>query len=156
MADIEFTDNSATVKVALSESVRAFLYDAGGELQVQTRRNSRVDNGQTRGSYQYKVEEGSEESTAHVGSNLQNAIWEEFGTGEYALHGDGRKGGWYIPESKLSPKAKSRMKKVIGKNGKIYYFTRGKKPNRPLYNAFNALREKLKRRLEEILTSKMG
>ena len=156
MADIEFTDNSAVVKAALSESVRAFLYDAGGELQAQTRRNSRVDNGQTRGSYQYKVEEGSGESTAHVGSNLQNAIWEEFGTGEYALHGDGRKGGWYIPESKLSPKAKSRMKKVIGKNGKIYYFTRGKKPNRPLYNAFNALREKLKRRLEEILTSKMG
>lgn len=139
MADIEFTDNSAIAKAAISEGVRAFLYEAGGELQAQTMRNSRVDTGQTRGSYQYKVEEGSGESTAHVGSNLQNAIWEEFGTGEYALRGDGRKGGWKYVDAK-------------GKG----HFTRGKKSNRPLYNAFNALREKLKRRLEEILTSKMG
>lgn len=139
MAGIEFTDNSAIVKAAVSEGVRAFLYEAGGELQAQTRRNSRVDTGQTKGSYQYKVQEGSGESTAHVGSSLQNAIWEEFGTGEYALHGDGRKGGWvYVDAS--------------GKG----HFTRGKTANRPLYNAFNTLREKLKRRLQEILISKLG
>lgn len=139
MADIEYTDNSAIVKAALSEGVRAFLYEAGGELQAQTMRNSRVDTGQTKGSYQYKVQEGTGESTVHVGSNLQNAIWEEFGTGEYALHGDGRKGGWKYVDAK-------------GKG----HFTRGKTANRPLYNAFNTLREKLKRRLQEILTSKLG
>lgn len=139
MADIEYTDNSAIVKAALSEGVRAFLYEAGGELQAQTMRNSRVDTGQTKGSYQYKVQEGTGESTAHVGSNLQNAIWEEFGTGEYALHGDGRKGGWKYVDAK-------------GKG----HFTRGKTANRPLYNAFNTLREKLKRRLQEILSSKLG
>lgn len=139
MADIEYTDNSAIVKAALSEGVRAFLYEAGGELQAQTMRNSRVDTGQTKGSYQYKVQEGTGESTAHVGSNLQNAIWEEFGTGEYALHGDGRKGGWKYVDAK-------------GKG----HFTRGKTANRPLYNAFSALREKLKRRLQEILSSKLG
>lgn len=139
MADIEYTDNSAMVKAALSEGVRAFLYEAGGELQAQTMRNSRVDTGQTKGSYQYKVQEGTGESTAHVGSNLQNAIWEEFGTGEYALHGDGRKGGWKYVDAK-------------GKG----HFTRGKTANRPLYNAFNTLREKLKRRLQEILSSKLG
>lgn len=138
MADIEFTDNSAIVKAAVSEGVRAFLYEAGGELQAQTMRNSRVDTGQTKGSYQYKVQEGTGESTAHVGSNLQNAIWEEFGTGEYALHGDGRKGGWVYVDA-------------WGKG----HFTRGKTANRPLYNAFNMLREKLKRRLQEILTSKL-
>lgn len=139
MADIEYTDNSTIVKAAISEGVRAFLYEAGGELQAQTMRNSRVDTGQTKGSYQYKVQEGSGESTVHVGSNLQNAIWEEFGTGEYALHGDGRKGGWKYVDAK-------------GKG----HFTRGKTANRPLYNAFNTLREKLKRRLQEILASKLG
>ena len=139
MADIEYTDNSAIVKAALSEGVMAFLYEAGGELQAQTMRNSRVDTGQTKGSYQYKVQEGTGESTVHVGSNLQNAIWEEFGTGEYALHGDGRKGGWKYVDAK-------------GKG----HFTRGKTANRPLYNAFNTLREKLKRRLQEILSSKLG
>ncbi len=98
-----------------------------------------MDTGQTKGSYQYKVQEGSSESTVHVGSNLENAIWEEFGTGEYALHGDGRKGGWKYVDAK-------------GKG----HFTMGKKPNRPLYNAFHALREKLKRRLEEILKERLG
>lgn len=139
MAGIEFTDNSAIVKAAVSEGVRAFLYEAGGELQAQTMRNSRVDTGQTKGSYQYKVQEGAGESTVHVGSNLQNAIWEEFGTGEYAIHGDGRKGGWVYVDA----------------NGKGH-FTRGKTANRPLYNAFNMLREKLKRRLQEMLVSKLG
>ena len=89
---IEFTDNSAQVKAVLSDGVKAFLYESGGELQSQTMRNSRVDTGQTRGSYQYKVSEGATESAVHIGSNFQNAIWEEYGTGEYALHGDGRKG----------------------------------------------------------------
>ncbi len=135
---IEFMDNSAQVKAALSEGVRAYLYESGGELQAQTMRNSRVDTGQTRGSYQYKVAEGSDESTVHVGSNLQNAIWEEFGTGEYALHGDGRKGGWFYKDAR-------------GRG----HFTKGKRPNRPLYNAFNSLREKLKRRLGEIIMSRL-
>lgn len=136
---IEFTDNSAQVKAALTDGVRAFLYESGGELQAQTMRNSRVDTGQTRGSYQYKVAENSSESTVHVGSNLQNAIWEECGTGEYALHGDGRKGGWFYKDTR-------------GQG----HFTMGKRPNRPLYNAFNSLREKLKRRLGEIVKLRLG
>lgn len=135
---IEFTDNSAQVKAILSDGVEAFLYESGGELQAQTMRNSRVDTGQTRGSYQYKVSEGASESTVHVGSNLQNAIWEEYGTGEYALHGDGRKGGWFYKDAR-------------GQG----HFTKGKRPNRPLYNAFNSLREKLKRRLGEIIMSRL-
>lgn len=125
------------MKEAISRGIIAGLYQAGGELQAQTIRSSRADTGQTKGSYQYRVQEGSRESTVYIGSNLENAIWEEFGTGEYALKGDGRKGGWYIPESELSPKAKSKMRKVIGKDGKVYYFTRGKRPNRPMFKAFN-------------------
>lgn len=139
MANIEYTNNCAKVKAAITEGVSAFLYEAGGELQEETMRNSRVDTGQTRGSYQYKVQEGAGESTVYVGSDLKNAIWEEFGTGEYALHGDGRKGGWVY----CNPK-----------DGK-FYRTRGKAAKRPLYNAFNALREKLKRRLAEIIKSKL-
>lgn len=135
---IEFTDNSAQVKAMLSDGVKAFLYESDGELQAQTMRNSRVDTGQTRGSYQYKVSEGASESTVHVGSNLQNAIWEEYGTGEYALHGDGRKGGWFYKDAR-------------GQG----HFTKGKRPNRPLYNAFNSLREKLKRRLGEIIMTRL-
>ena len=137
---IEYTNNCAKVKEALSSGVQAFLYEAGGEIQAQTMRNSRVDTGQTKGSFQYKVEEGSNESTVHVGSNLENAIWEEFGTGEFALEGNGRKGGW-VYKSK--------------KDGKFYY-TKGKTPKRPLFNAFNSLQGKLKTRLQEVIKSKVG
>lgn len=136
---IEFEDNRVRVKQALSDAGEAFLHEAAGELQARTRRNSRVDTGQTKGSYEYKIDSGSEEQTCQIGSNLENAIWEEFGTGEYALHGDGRKGGWVYVDAK-------------GRG----HFTRGKTPNRPLHNAFTTLKGKLIRRFGEILKSKMG
>lgn len=139
MANVEYTNNSMKVKNALSTGVSAFLYEAGGELQAQTMRNSRVDTGQTKGSYQYKVQEESNAGTVYVGSNLENAIWEEFGTGEYALNGDGRKGGWVYKDAKGN-----------------WHRTKGKTPKRPMYNAFNSLREKLKRRLEQILNERLG
>ncbi|MCC8164499.1 MAG: HK97 gp10 family phage protein [Lachnospiraceae bacterium] len=146
---VEFTDNTMRVREQMAAAVHSFLYEAGGELQSQVIRNSRTDTGQTKGSYKYVVDKGTNEATVYVGSELDNAIWEEFGTGEYALNGDGRKGGWYIPEARLSAKAKSRMKKVIVK-GKVYYYTKGKKPNRPIYNAFNSMKDRLKKRLQEV------
>lgn len=136
--NIEYTNNSMRVKTVLSDGISAFLYQAGGELQAQTIRNSRVDTGQTKGSYQYRVQESSRESTVYIGSNLENAIWEEFGTGEYALKGDGRRGGWIYKDAKGS-----------------WHRTKGKTPKRPLYNAFNTLRDSLKRLLEEILRSRL-
>ena len=136
---LEFEDNRVRVKQALFDAGEAFLHEAAGELQARTRRNSRVDTGQTKGSYEYKIDAGAEEQTCQIGSNLENAIWEEFGTGEYALHGDGRKGGWIYQ----TPKGE-------------FYYTKGKTPNRPLHNAFTALKNKLIRRYGEILKSKIG
>lgn len=137
---VDFKDNTARVKAALSEGVVAFLHEAGGEIQSQTQRNSRVDTGQTKGSYKYVVDEGHDESTVAVGSDLENAIWEEFGTGEYALHGDGRKGGW-VYKSK--------------KDGK-FYRTKGKTPNQPLTNAFQTTAPKIKQQLANVIKSKLG
>ena len=131
---VEFTDNTAKIKAALSEGVIGFLHEAGGEIQAQTQRNSRVDTGQTKGSYKYMVDEGKDESTVAVGSDLENAIWEEFGTGEYALHGDGRKGGWVYQNEKGD-----------------YYHTYGKTPNQPLTRAFQKTAPKIKRHLAEVV-----
>ena len=85
---VEFKDNTAKIKAALSEGVIGFLHEAGGEIQAQTQRYSRVDTGQTKGSYKYMVDEGKDVSTVAIGSDLEYAIWDEFGTGVYALHGD--------------------------------------------------------------------
>ncbi len=134
---LEFEDYRVQVKAALEDASVSFLHEASGELQARTRRNSRVQTGQTKGAYDYKVNEA--DLTAMIGSNLENAIYEEFGTGEYALHGDGRKGGWVYRDAKGN-----------------YWHTKGKTPNRPLHNAFTALKNKLIRRYGEILKSKMG
>ncbi len=132
MADnVTFKDNRIKVEDALAEKGVALLYEALGELQAQTARNSRVDSGQTKGSWDYTVDEATLQG--QVGSSLENAIWEEFGTGEYALEGNGRKGGWFY-------------KDVEGEG----HFTHGKKPNRALWNAYEALKTKLISRAESI------
>ena len=155
---IQFEDNRVQVKAAIDSAISAFLHEAGGEIQARTVRNSRTDTGQTKGSYEYKVNESAGE--CQVGSNLENAIWEEFGTGEYALKGNGRKGAWYVPVDTYTgskkPTYNGKVVIVYGKNGKKFYKTNGKTPNRPLDNAFNSLKTKLIKRFGQILTDKIG
>ena len=74
---VKLEDNSIKVKAALDDAVRAYLYEAGGELEARAKRNSRVDSGQLKNSWKYVVDESKGECT--VGSPLENAIWEEFG-----------------------------------------------------------------------------
>ena len=134
---VEFQDNRIGVKAAISGAVTAFLHEACGELEAQTKRNSKVKTGQTKGSYGYVVDET--ELTGYVGSNYDNAIWEEFGTGEYALNGDGRKGGW----------------RYVDAEGKGH-FTYGKRPRRPLFKAFTDLMEKIIAKAEQIMKERLG
>lgn len=131
MADIEFKDNSLVVKKALEDAVGKFLIEAAGELVSQAARTSPVGTGQLKNSWAANIDEDS--GTATIGSPLENAIWNEFGTGEYALHGDGRKGGW------------------VYKDEDGFHFTLGKAPNRTLYKAFMKLKPKLIKRAEDVL-----
>lgn len=133
---VEFIDNSVQVKAAINAAVIAYLYEAGGELEAQVKRNTRVDTGQTKGQWQYVVDESKLEVV--VGNPLENAIWEEFGTGEYALNGDGRKGGWYYVDRKGAR-----------------HFTRGKTPSRALQNAFTSLKAALIKRAAEVLKMRL-
>ena len=129
---VEFKDNSLKVKAALNEKTIAWLHEAAGEIESQTKRNTRVDTGQLKNSWANTDDESN--GTATVGSPLENAVWEEFGTGEYALHGDGRKTAWTYKDRK----------------GK-WHRTSGKRPSRALNNAFASSKGKLKSRLEKML-----
>ena len=79
-----------------------------------------------------------------IGNPNENALWEERGTGEYALYGKGRKGGWWIPADKLDIKtralfeSKYHFRKGYGKGGKVFYYTTGKKGTRALLKAFQS------------------
>lgn len=134
---VRFTDNSARVKAALNDAAIAYLYEAGGELEAQVKRNTRVGSGQLKNSWTHKVDESA--GTATIGSPLENSIWEEFGTGEFALHGDGRKGGWYYQDEKT---------------GK-WHHTYGKTPHRAFQSAFNSLKNALIKRAQEVLKEGM-
>lgn len=121
---VKFTDNSIKVKAKINDTAVGWLYEASGELEAQVKRNTKVKTGKTKGSWTYKVDETKMEG--YIGSNYENAVWEEFGTGEYALNGDGRKGGW-----------------VYYDEAGVRHFTRGKTPRRALFRAFASLKNKL-------------
>ena len=130
MSNFQYEDNRIQVQDMMHDGIVAFLHEIGGEFVSQTARNSRVKSGQTKGSWDYLVDEGACEVT--VGSPLENAIWEEFGTGEYALYGNGRKGGWYYVDEYGSG-----------------HFTHGKTPNRALHNAMETLKPMIHKVLED-------
>jgi len=131
MADIKFEDFSEETILAIREKAIAFLHEACGELQSQVKRNTKRKTGKTAGSWDYVVDESKFEGI--VGSPEENAIWEEFGTGDYALNGDGRK---ETPWRYQTPDGK-------------WHTTRGKKPRQPFTKAKNTVLPKIKRYAEQ-------
>ena len=132
MAKVEFKDYSLQVKEAMSDHINIVLEECAGEIESQTKRNSRVDTGKTKNSFRHVVDDSKHIAT--IGSSDENAIWEEFGTGEHALKGNGRKGGW----------------KYVDENGNGH-FTHGKKPSRAMWNAYISLKSKLIKHIQDSL-----
>ena len=144
-------DYSGEVASVLKSKAEAWLMEAGGELEAQVKRNTRVNEGELKSKWQYKVDKTKLE--AQVGNPLENAIWEEFGTGEFALNGDGRKTPWFVPvegyTGKKKPTYNGKVVIVYGKDGKQFYKTNGKAPSRALFSAFTKLKPKLIKLAEE-------
>lgn len=133
MSKIQFIDYSEEVKAAFADLAAIALEEAAGELESQTKRNTAVDTGKTKNSWQHKTAKTDDGHIAHVGSDYENAIWEEFGTGDFALHGNGRKGGWFYVDAKGDG-----------------HFTHGKRPRRPFWNAYTSLKSKLIQRIQSV------
>ena len=129
---VVFKDYSKIVINKFNNNAVQWLEEASGELEAQTKRNTKVDTGKTKGSWEHRVNESKME--AEVGSRYKNALWEEFGTGIYALNGDGRKD---VPWVYKNPKDNK------------FYATVGKKPRRALYRAYTSLKNKLIKSAQE-------
>lgn len=147
MAPVEFEDYSIRVKDSMNEALIAALHEAAGEVENMTIDNSRQ--GHKYGDkyatqlWTNKVDKARKE--AFVGSPEEASYWEEFGTGEHALYGNGRKGWWVYIEGQDSGKGgKSYATKeeadetvaFLRSQGLKAYSTNGLEPNRPLYRAF--------------------
>ena len=135
MNSIKFEDNTKEFNDKLKNIVINWLEEASGEIEAQTKQNSRVDTGKTKGSYTHNVDKDKFE--AQIGSPSENAIWEEFGTGIYAENGNGRKTAWTYIDAKGN-----------------FHKTRGKTPNKPLRNAMkqkgSVIQKALKDKLKEL------
>ena len=133
VSKFQFIDYTEDVKGLMADLAVSALEEAAGELESQVKRNTAVDTGQTKNSWTHRVVSSNDETTATVGSPMENAIWEEFGTGDYALNGNGRKGGWFYEDEKGDG-----------------HFTHGKHPRRPFFRAYTALKNKLIKRIQDI------
>ncbi len=136
MADITFRDNSVLVKTALRKALGTWFEEAAYVIESQAKQNTAVDTGQTKNAWSHTV--NTSKGEALVGNPLENAVWEEYGTGEYALYGNGRKGGWTY----------------VDKEGNGH-FTHGKRPRRMLHNAFHSKKASVIRRAQEIMRSEL-
>lgn len=149
---VEFQDFSFEVKGALNDTSIAWLYESANEIKSHAQRNCKTDyeegGKQLKGSYDTTVDEAKGE--AQVGSPMEAAYWEEWGTGEYAAHGDGRKGWWiYIPgqpsmgggQSYSTREEAEKMAAYIrSKYQKQAVVTNGRRPNYTLEKAFKAVK----------------
>lgn len=129
--NIRFEDYSKQVIDAINQEVLNALEEVSGELEGRVKDNTRVDTGKTKASWNHKVDESKHE--AYVGSNYENAIWEEFGTGTEALNGNGRKDVPWVYRSE---------------DGK-WHRTKGKKPNRALKRAFDSMKNSIEEYFKE-------
>lgn len=136
MADVKVEDFSLKVIGALDDAVIEYLHEAGSTLQRQAANNTRIGTGETAGKWDYVVDESKGVCT--IGNPLQNAIWEEFGTGEYALAGNGRKGGWHYQDEKGE-----------------WHHTYGKSPTRAFHNAYVAKKDAIIRRAEQVIKGRL-
>lgn len=147
---IKLTNHLPNIQGKVESAALEWLEEAAGELEAETVRNTEPDTGQLKNSWTHKVDRAAGE--AFVGSPLENAVWEEYGTGEHAAEGNGRKTPWFVPVEAVTgskkPSFQGQVVVVYGKNGQAYYKTDGKQPQMTLHNAWDAVMPKAKKGLQ--------
>lgn len=157
---VRFEDYSIRVTDALDVAAERFLREAAFEVEAQTKRTTPTKKTQLKGSWASDV--NMDAKVVQIGSPLEESFWNEFGTGSYAMHGDGRKGWWVYIEgqsrgAKNSKVYNSRqeaeeaaefLRKVKGLPAVV---SNGEPQQRTLENAFAAKKNAIIRMAENIL-----
>ena len=159
---VQFDDFSMQVKAALEEAAVQFLHEAAGEMVSQTNRNLDKEKGrwhtEQKEQWQYRVDENKLEAT--VGNPMERAIWTEFGTGNFAEGGKGRKGWWvYVKDPNSTAGSGSsyaynggkaytfeeakRVMAMLKADGLDAHITNGQAPKRPFRSAYTKLKPKI-------------
>lgn len=125
---LKFIDNSDAVKENIQRVTEKAMLSACLLVEGQAKMLAKVVTGELRDKIRHNVKEQGSLVIGQVGSPLMYAIYVEFGTGEFAENGNGRKGGW-------------RYKTPDGE----WHFTRGGKPRPFLRPAFRQNKENIKK-----------
>lgn len=128
MSEFKFTDNSGKTKAELRAAADRTLESALLLLEAQIKANAHVGTGDLRDSIDHSTTRTGDVIWGKVGSTLTYAIYVEFGTGEFAENGAGRKGGWVYKDP----------------SGK-FYFTYGMEPQKFMRKAYRTKKEQIKR-----------
>lgn len=169
---VKLIDNSIQVKTALNDTAIAWLYTWSNEIASHARRNCQMDGNvgtQLRGSYTTDVDASAGE--AKIGSPLEAAYWEEYGTGSHAdtqKNGgkQGRKDWWvYVadqpPREKESTHYKTQIEaeavaQSMRAEGFDAHASNGRDPQYTLEKAFKATKPKAIADLKEQLKEELG
>lgn len=163
---VVFQDYSIDVKTELDDTTIAWLYTWAAEIESHAKRNcSRGESysSQLRGSYSYDVDDKKGE--AKIGSPLEQAFWEEFGTGSHAdtQKNGGKKGreGWWVYKDGYKGKGGKKLtekeaKAIEADSDGTVHATNGKKPHYTVEKAFKANRDKAIKDLEKQLGVNLG
>lgn len=119
-----FRDHSQGAKDAIQQATVRWLFEACILVQGQAILLAPTQTARLKGSIDYQVDEG--ELVGYVGTNVEYAIYVEFGTGEFAENGRGRKGGWVYKDP----------------SGE-WFFTWGQEPQPYLRPAFRQTRKEI-------------
>lgn len=119
-----FRDHSQDGKDAIQRATVRWLLEACILVQGQAILLAPTQTARLKGSIDYQVDEG--ELVGYVGTNVEYAIYVEFGTGEFAENGRGRKGGWVYKDP----------------SGE-WFFTWGQEPQPYLRPAFRQTRKEI-------------
>ncbi|HFI0101547.1 TPA: HK97-gp10 family putative phage morphogenesis protein [Streptococcus suis] len=130
---MEFIDNSAKIKDEITYQAIRALKEICMMVEAQAVLLAPSDTGNLREHISHMVDR--QELIGYVGTNVSYAIYVEFGTGEFAEKGNGRKGGWLY----TTPDGKS-------------YFTRGNKPQPYLRPAFRKNKKQIQAIFETYLS----
>lgn len=152
---VVFKDFSVDVKAEINDTTIGWLYAWAEEIASTAKRNCALDGEagtQLRGSYRADVNESA--GKAKIGTPLEAGYWEEWGTGEYAAHGDGRKGWWVYSDKVKGNGGKRRTEKqakAIAASEPSLHATNGRRPNYTLEKAFKTNESKAIADLQRLL-----
>lgn len=141
MADsgVKFKSHAKEAKLKLQASIEKALEASSLLIEAQIKANitssGYVDSGELRDSFGHQISGFGNNTQSKIGTPLKRAIYPEFGTGDFAENGAGRKKGWHFQ----SPDG-------------AWHFTRGQKPLKFMRKAFRTKKSEVK----EIFISELG